>query len=257
LWLFHFDQHNWRELDEGYLKKVREKYSVPEQGVLNGRYRAVATAIDAEFARFNDGLDELGLKDKTIVLFVSDHGEGLGAGGFWVHSVFLWETLVHVPLMLKVPGVPARQVDDVVSLVDVAPTLSRFLEPNPRLDGYHGDDLLGHAGSGRQKRRFPVLFAAALRDQLVRVGMVDEQGDTKLVVRLEAALPELHELGSPNPDERNVAEEHPKLTRKLLRQLATSPVFPRKASDFSMLESRGPLEFAGASQSLTVRTSAE
>jgi arylsulfatase A-like enzyme len=254
LWLFHFDQHNWRELDDKYLDTVRTKYKVPEEGVLNGRYRAVATAIDAEFARFRDGVEQLGLSDKTILLFVSDHGEGLGDGGFWVHSVFLWETLVHVPLMLKVPGVAPRAVDRVVSLVDVTPTLTRFLEPRPTLSGYHGQDLIERAKPSTGERRFPVLFAAALRDQLVRVGMVTEAGDSKLVVRLEAALPELHDLTATRPDDKNLAPERPELTRAMLEELARSPVFPRERRDFPMLEPKGPMKFSAPESSLTLRT---
>ena len=253
LWLFHFDQHNWRELDDDYVDMVRVKYGVPAEGQLNSRYRAVASAIDGEFSRFRDGLKQLGLSDKTVILFVSDHGEGLGDGGFWVHSVFLWETLVHVPLMLSVPGTTPRNVDSLVSLVDVAPTLASFLEPHPNLSGYHGEDLLRRAEPSAPARNFPVLFAAALRDELVRVGMVAASGDSKLVVRLEAALPELHDLNADKPDDQSVASEHPTLTRSMLREVARSPIFPRTKTDFPMLEPKGAIEFASPASSLTLR----
>lgn len=253
LWLFHFDQHNWREIDDDYVDVVRAKYRVPQDGVLNSRYRAVASAIDGEFSRFRDGLQQLGLTDKTVLLFVSDHGEGLGDGGFWVHSVFLWETLIHVPLILSVPGTPPKNVESVVSLVDVAPTLASFLTPHPNLSGYHGEDLLRRSEPAAPARNFPVLFAAALRDQLVRVGMVTKSGDSKLVVRLEAALPELHDLNVAKPDDRSVASARPELTRALLREVARSPIFPRSQADFPMLEPKGNIEFASPSSSLTLR----
>jgi hypothetical protein len=156
--------------------------------------------------------------------------------------------------MLKVPGIEPKSVDSVVSLVDVAPTLATFLDPQPNLSAYHGEDLLRRADPTAGPRKFPVLFASALRDELARVGMVTEKGDRKLVVRLEAALPELHDLTGDNPDARSVAEEQPKLTRKMLLELARSPVFPREKTDFPMLEPKGPMNFATRANSLTLRT---
>ncbi len=226
MWLFNFDQHNWRELNEAYLDQISQRYAVPPEGEFNSRYRAVATAIDAQFGRLLAGLEELGLADDTVVVLVSDHGEGLGEGGFWVHSVFLWESLVHVPLLVRVPGVAPKVVHQVVSLADVAPTLAGFLVPEMDLSVYHGEDLLLHADGTPPKRRFPVMFGAARYDELVRVGMLDDSGSTKLVVRLEAAQAELHDLGSSFPDDVDVASKHPYRRTRMLRRLAKSPFFP-------------------------------
>lgn len=254
MWLFHFDQHNWRELDGDFVASVQREHAVPEAGAYNPRYRAVAKAIDVQFGRMLEGLEAAGRADDTVVLLLSDHGEGLGDGGFWVHSVFLWESLVHVPLVLRIPGVEPRAVDDVVSLVDVAPTLARFLMPEASIRGYHGEDLLNHADpeAERAPRRFPVMFGAALRDELVRVGMIEDGGKAKLVVRLEAAQAELHDLGRRAPDDFNVASEDPERTQRLLRTVAKSPLFPRDANDFRMLNPKGHLSLEDTSTSLPV-----
>lgn len=252
MWLFNFDQHNWRELSDDYVAQVKTKYNVPAEGTYNSRYRAIATAIDAQFGRLLHGLDDLGLTDDTVVLLVSDHGEGLGDGGFWVHSVFLWESLIHVPLLLRVPGVEPRVVDRVVSLVDIAPTLAPFLVPGAPLQGYHGEDLLLHADGKAPPRRFPVLFAAALRDELVRIGMVDDAGDLKLVVRLEAAQLEMHDLNGPNPDDSNVVSRQPERGQAMLRRLAKSPSFPREPDDFRMLKPKGSISLEASSETLPV-----
>jgi hypothetical protein len=184
LWLFNFDQHNWRELDERYVQDAARKYRVPEEGAYNWRYRVVARAIDAEFGRFVQGLEQLDMLDRSIVLFVSDHGEGLGRDGFWVHSVFLWECLVRVPLLMRIPGVTPRLVEAPVSLVDVTPTLVRYMEHEPPTNGYQGEDLLGYLVSDRPKRRLPIVMAAASKNTLVRVGMIDGNGRHKLVLSL-------------------------------------------------------------------------
>jgi len=167
-----------------------------------------------------------------LVLFVSDHGEALGREGFWVHSVFLWEPLVRVPLILRVPGVGPVVYDGVVSLADVAPTLAQYLDPALDLSAYHGEDLLSFAQNERRERRRPVLLSSSSKDVLVRAGLVEPTGRFKLVLSLEAALPELYDLSAPDPDAANVADKHPALTLELLRRLVESPVFPRSAADF-------------------------
>jgi phosphoglycerol transferase MdoB-like AlkP superfamily enzyme len=194
----------------------------------------VAAAVDAEFGRFMLELEHRKLLDSTVILFVSDHGEALGRDGFWVHSVFLWESLVRVPLILKAPGLPAREVRERVSLVDVAPTLARYMTPNADLSGYAGEDLLLHAVGTPVQRRLPILLVSASRDVLVRVGVVDPVRDYKLVLSLEAALPELYDLKADDPDSNNVADQHPQLTQRLLRGLVGSPVFPRSLWDFDV-----------------------
>jgi uncharacterized protein len=232
MWLFNFDQHNWRELDERYVQDAAKKYAVPEEGPFNWRYRVVARAIDAEFGKLLDGLTRAALADRTIVVFLSDHGEALGRDGFWVHSVFLWECLVRVPLLMRVPGISPRSIEEPVSLADLAPTLARYMEYEPPMRGYQGEDLLGYLVPGRPKRRLPIVMAGASKDTLVRVGQIDDTGRWKLVLSLEAALPELYDLNAPDPDAMTLVEAHPKLTFKMLKSLMQSPVSPRSPKDF-------------------------
>lgn len=228
MWVFNFDQHDWRELDKDYVYSVARKYHVPDKGSINWRYRVVATGIDAQFARLMDGIRRLGLADNTIVLFVADHGEGLGRDGFWVHGVFLWQCLVRVPLMLRVPGMAPRTVDQKVSLVDVAPTLARYLQKDPDTTGYQGEDLLGYLVPGRPPRRLPLLMSGFSQDALARVGIVVPGENWKLVLTLDTGVPALYDLGAADPDGSSVASDHPEQTRHMLRELVRSPVFPRE-----------------------------
>ena len=239
LWLFNFDQHNWHELDNRYVEHMAELHHIPvDNDQPAWRYRAVAAGIDAEFGRLVRELQKRKLLEDTVVLFVSDHGEALGRDGFWVHSVFLWDQLIRVPLVLHAPGVGARRITERVSLVDVAPTLARYMVPSPSLAGYQGEDLLGYALPNRPPRRLPLLLTAASKDVLVRVGVVDPVRDWKAVLSLEAALPELYDLGRGDPDAANLADAHGKVTLDLLRQLYHSPVFPRTADDFDVRDTK-------------------
>ncbi len=239
LWLFNFDQHNWRELDSQYVARVAAQHHIAEDRQSPAwRYNAVAAGIDAELGRLLRELERRKQLDDTVILFVSDHGEALGHAGFWVHSVFLWDQLIRVPLVLHAPGLGARRVQDRVSLIDVAPTLSRYMETDAPRDGYQGEDLLGYLLPNHPPRRLPLLLTAASKDMLVRVGIVDPVRDWKVVLSLEAALPELYDLGAANPDAENLVDAHPATALGLLRTLYHSPVFPRSTDDFDVRDTK-------------------
>lgn len=228
-WLFHFDLHNWRELDENYVRDQAKRWAVPDEAPLNWRYRVVARAVDAEFGRLLAGLEQLGVAERTIVLVFADHGEALGRDGFWVHGVFLWESLVHVPLMLRVPGLSAQVVDRPVGHVDLFATLAPLLDPSVSLAATHGEPLWDALRPDGRPRRFPLLLQSMRGQQLLRVGLVDGRTRHKLVLALEAGVPELYDLGRPEPDDVDLAAEQRALGLRLLSELVRSPVFPRPA----------------------------
>jgi len=81
----------------------------------------------------------------TIVILAADHGEAFGEHGEIGHSIFIYDTTLRVPLVIAPPAAGRRVVDDVVGLVDVAPTVTRLLgvtgfdsdgiDLSPALDG--------------------------------------------------------------------------------------------------------------------------
>ena len=80
--------------------------------------------IDAEIARLLLTLDDLGQTDDTVIVFLSDHGEGVGEHRM-TRKGDLYDASVHVPLVMTCPARFAgdRQVSQVVSTLDVFPTL--------------------------------------------------------------------------------------------------------------------------------------
>jgi arylsulfatase A-like enzyme len=91
---------------------------------LEGLYAAEVALLDASLARLLRALERDGLRGRTLVTLVSDHGEGFdGARARIHHGGRLHADQLRIPLLLRVPGLPARVVTQPVSLVDVAPTL--------------------------------------------------------------------------------------------------------------------------------------
>ena len=127
-------------------RRMREQYwsQFTEQEVRDclRHYWAFCTMEDELFGLLLDKLDELGQRDNTLVLFVSDHGEYCGSHGLYCKGVPAFREAYHVPAIVRFPqGIadPGRTEDALISLADFAPT---FLE----LAGVpHPDDLTGRS----------------------------------------------------------------------------------------------------------------
>ncbi len=125
-------------------------YTVPEekaraQGI--SHYDAELEAVDELIGRLKKSLERTGWWDKSLVVLVSDHGEGLGDHGEDSHGYFIYESTLHVPLLVHWPAgttVPARVQQSAAQpagLIDVAPTILDFLHiPAPR--SFSGVSLL-------------------------------------------------------------------------------------------------------------------
>jgi arylsulfatase A-like enzyme/Flp pilus assembly protein TadD len=86
-----------------------------------------------------DDLVRRGLYDDALILFVSDHGEGLGDHGETEHGLLLYREALQVPLMIKLPGGAraGERVATPVGLIDLMPTVLDLLElPTGQLEGF-------------------------------------------------------------------------------------------------------------------------
>jgi arylsulfatase A-like enzyme len=107
---------------------------------LIAQYDASIRYWDDALREFLGALDERGILSHVVLIYTSDHGEEFFDHGWAVHGHSLYEELVHVPLLMSFPPpvwVPhlsrtSRRVDEVVSSIDVLPTLLDFLHlPTP------------------------------------------------------------------------------------------------------------------------------
>jgi choline-sulfatase len=93
-------------------------------------YDGEVAASDAVVGEVLGRLKSLGIYDRAIVLLVSDHGEGLGDHGEQEHGILLYREVLHVPLLLKLPGSRdgGTRVADPVGLIDIVPTVTSLLK---------------------------------------------------------------------------------------------------------------------------------
>lgn len=105
-------------------------------------YLACTSYADWNVGRAMKALDELGLRDSTIVVLWSDHGYQLGEKGKWSKAGSLWEEGVHVPMIIHDPRAEGngRSSPRVVELLDLYPTLVD-LAGLPEPEGLEGRSL--------------------------------------------------------------------------------------------------------------------
>lgn len=117
-------------------------------------YYGMLGVIDDGVGRILGTLERLGLRDNTLVIFLSDHGDYMGERRLVRKTIALHDALTRVPLFLSWPGrLPeGRREPGLVSLLDVAPTISELLSLRP-LPGRSGQ-LLPPLGPARE-----ILFA--------------------------------------------------------------------------------------------------
>lgn len=108
-------------------------------------YYAMTANLDANVGRLLAALDRLGLRDNTIVVFTSDHGEMLGAHGRRAKNIF-YDEAVRVPFLVRWPGHTraGAETDVCFNSPDIMPTLLGMMGcPIPQ--AVEGVDLSGHA----------------------------------------------------------------------------------------------------------------
>ncbi|MFU8780978.1 MAG: sulfatase [Kiritimatiellia bacterium] len=99
--------------------------------------------IDEQIGRVLAVLDETGIADNTVVMFISDHGDQLGEHGLFYKGMFPFNAHAHIPFIAKVPGcrIAGNVIEDVVSQLDLVPTVLDLAGVS------HPDDLVRQAKS--------------------------------------------------------------------------------------------------------------
>jgi len=133
--------HKWGELR--YYNEIPKKGKVPEdlaKKLIHGYYASVSY-IDAQIGKVIKSLDDLGLRENTVIVLVGDHGWSLSEHGLWAkHSNF--EVALRVPLIISSSGMAEnKQTESIAELVDLYPTICE-LSNNPIPSHTDGESLV-------------------------------------------------------------------------------------------------------------------
>ncbi|MDE0896504.1 MAG: sulfatase [Planctomycetota bacterium] len=138
-----FDPDYRGEVDGRDFMNLRIRANAPEDlNHLIALYDGELKFTDRNVEHILNTLSNAGRLDNTLVVLTADHGEAFAEHGFLGHKHSLYEEEVHVPLILRFPGVIAagERVAEVVSLADIAPTILDLCDL-PGLDGMWGRSL--------------------------------------------------------------------------------------------------------------------
>ncbi len=159
IFLHGFDVHGQYIPPEGYDKRFvdrsyqgpitgakEEEKALREEGMTQGNvfltpadvatlralYDEKLARADLRLANFFASYQALGLAEKTIIIFTSNHGEEFYEHGRIDHGMTLYDELLHVPLLIVVPGISkGKIIDDQVRTIDIMPTIFSLVGITP------------------------------------------------------------------------------------------------------------------------------
>lgn len=106
-------------------------------------YYATISFVDAQIGRVLNALDELGLRENTVVVFSSDHGYHMGEHGHYQKNT-LFEDADRVPLILRTPGMnqPGASTESFAEMIDFYKTLTELAGLSPVPEYVQGKSLV-------------------------------------------------------------------------------------------------------------------
>ncbi|TKX52985.1 DUF229 domain-containing protein, partial [Halorubrum sp. SP3] len=106
-----------------------------ERQLLIDAYDGEIRYLDDQLRAFFDSLDDRGLLEESLIVVTADHGDAFGEHGYYTHPRYLHESLLHVPLIVSLPGERGNEtVTTPVSTLDIVPMILEYAgEPESEL----------------------------------------------------------------------------------------------------------------------------
>jgi len=192
------------------------------------RYEAGVKEMDFYLGQLIEGLKSRGLWEQAYVIFTADHGEALCEHGLWEHGYSQYQTDLHVPLVLRWPGMlPAgKRIRRLASLIDIMPTLLEQLRL-PAGEELQGRSLVDHV-SDRLSDKPLVAFAEGIKSGPGQYALLTEA--TKLIVTQiparplpdgtmaqPSARPMLFNLASDPGEKYDIADQEPEIAKQMVQ----------------------------------------
>lgn len=227
--------------DSDFSPQMQVKFNAVRNGGGNvddamRRFLADVESLDDSVGRLLKRIDELGLRENTIVVFNSDQGADMtkaGQGGLRDHLMgyngpmrggkhTMWQGGQCVPWIVRWPGhVPADRVDSqsVISGVDWLPTLCAIAGARINIADFDGEDAsAAWLGKSVHVRSKPLFWKTSSpgSDAFIREG----QWKLRLPTRKNAGEKELYDLAADPAESTNIAAQHPEIANQLSAKAA-------------------------------------
>lgn len=152
-----------------------------------GRYLAEVAYVDKQLGRLLELLGEEPLASRVLLIVAADHGEAFDEHGARTHGTTLYDEELRIPLIMWRPGLKARKVPDLVSLIDLGPTiLDAFSLPTPRY--MMGESLLPFLSGDSPNLSRPIFAETRLMRALI------SEDHVKLIYDTQTGRQELYDL---------------------------------------------------------------
>jgi arylsulfatase A-like enzyme len=215
--IVHADRKNWLAAKQEVIAGIQSDSASALEAMKEGYRKAVERQSEVLVASFLEELESLGLRENTVLAFLSDHGESWGErfrskadvkGVYHMHGATLFDEIVQVPLILSAPGrLEPDVVESQVRTVDLVPTLLDLSGlPAREMDG---ESLLALDGDR------PAVIAGTDMGALTTLAV--RQPPWKLMLHVESGQDEAYRLDV-DPRELSPREDAPPELRALLFQ---------------------------------------
>ncbi len=182
---------------------------------LLGQYDAEVFTADAHIGRVLHALRQAGLEENTLVAVTADHGEAFMEHGRMVHVGALYRELLHVPLLIHLPGQQvARRIAHRVQTIDVLPTILDALGLLP-LPAAQGRSRWPDRDSGGG----PAFAEAAAASADNRWAKLVRDDFSYIADLTKPRQDELYDLRRDPAETRNVRREYPAVARAMRREI--------------------------------------
>ena len=203
----------------------KKKEEIPPHSLeaMRALYDGEVAYVDEDIGRTLSFLKTVRLQEKTLIVFVSDHGEGMDHDYYFDHGDRLYESCIRIPVILSYPGmIPEGSVsEEVIQSVDLFPTLLSLLKFS-RATLHEGRRVWPPEGSLKRPPR-PIYAELSRRKGYPTLGdlWAFREGPWKLIYSPEGSPPELYHLEEDPGETVNLSLKEPErvleMTEALLR----------------------------------------
>ena len=189
-------------------------------------HNAEIAYLDSQIGKLLAGISARGLNSNTVVVITSDHGEEFNEHGGFEHGHSLYDELLHIPLLVRLPATSSKQpgnensyqrgisINATVQHIDIAPTLCELagIKADPT---FNGQSLVEHLRGSEQPNR-PVLSQGNMWGPS---GAAWRRGDYKLLYQPDTSSLQLYDLKNDALEQNNIAGQTPGVCKKMMQEL--------------------------------------